>query len=82
MSFNKIIVVGKFVLVAAVGSSEVSVLDLNSGKSLNQIYLADGDFLISQPIVTENSTVFISLRGVSVFSGGGCAGFMTKNRSD
>jgi len=58
---------GEFVILSSSSNSEASVLDLNTGKIINQISLAEGNFFLSPPVLTDSLLIFATAKGIFAF---------------
>lgn len=67
-------VVGNFAAVTSIGSSELSVLDLRDGKIINQILLAENNFLLSSPIPIREFFVLTTPGSINFYSNGDAPG--------
>ncbi len=67
-------IIDDYVLVSAVGDSNVSVIDLRNGKKINQISLSVASYLTNSPILAGDNLILSTLGGIFSFSfsQGGC----------
>ena len=63
----KPLVVGNFAVLLNAADNNAVVLDLRNGKLVNQISLADIGFVLSKPLLFQNSLVFLTNKGVFSF---------------
>jgi outer membrane protein assembly factor BamB len=74
------LVTGNFVMVTSLADSDVFVLDLSDGKLVNQFSLTEENLSLSLPLLLDNLLVFITTKGLFVFShsGGKCISMLRK----
>jgi outer membrane protein assembly factor BamB len=74
------LVTGNFVMVTSLADSDVFVLDLSNGKPVNQFSLTEENLSLSSPLLLDNLLVFITVKGLFVFShsGGKCISMLRK----
>lgn len=61
-------IIGEHIIVMTPGSSRATILDLNDGKPINQIYLAAGDYFISRPFSNGKLILFPTSDRMSAFT--------------
>ena len=64
------------VIITTAGSSKSSILDLSSGRLVNQIYLSENNYFVNQAVLTDNLIVFPTAFGLMAFGNSekGCIG--------
>ncbi len=65
---GKPLIIGDYVVFIIPAESEAIILNLKSGKIVNQIPLAEKDFFLSEPLVVNNLLTFFTNRGVIAFA--------------
>jgi outer membrane protein assembly factor BamB len=63
----KPLIVGNFAVIVTAVSKNAVVIDLRNGKVVNQISLTDIGFILSKPLVLQNSLVFLTNKGIFSF---------------
>ncbi len=62
------LIINSTVIVTTVGSSKANILDLSTGRLINQIYVSGDNYFINQPVLTNNLIVFPTAFGLLSFS--------------
>jgi outer membrane protein assembly factor BamB len=57
-----------YVVVTVVGDTSASILDLRTGKKVNQISVPDKNYFTDSPILTNDNLLFSTIRGIFSFS--------------
>jgi outer membrane protein assembly factor BamB len=66
-------IVGKFALVMTAAESDVSVIEMSSGKTVNRISLQNGNGFTNNPIKIGQQIIFPTFDGAFSFSHNGCS---------
>jgi outer membrane protein assembly factor BamB len=67
-------IVGEFALITTTAESDVSVIEMSSGKTVNKISLQDGNGFTNNPVKIGNQMIFPTFDGTFSFSPNGCPG--------
>ncbi|MEP7039031.1 MAG: PQQ-binding-like beta-propeller repeat protein [Acidobacteriota bacterium] len=61
------LIVNNTIIITSVGSSKASILDLSSGRLINQIYLSRDNYFVNQSVLNNNLIVFPTALGLVSF---------------
>jgi outer membrane protein assembly factor BamB len=66
------LIIRNYALVSSAGGSNVLILDLEDGKTVNQIQLEPENYILEKPFILENLLLVQTVRGIYVFSNKPC----------
>lgn len=64
----KPLVSGGFALLTSLGDNHLSILDLRTGKIVNQISLPDGEYLSSSPVLSDGRLILQTLNAIYIYT--------------
>jgi outer membrane protein assembly factor BamB len=65
---EKALLTSKYAIISSIGDNNTNIIDLKSGKNVNQITITDGSNFVNTPLLTKNSLILQTLKGIGFYS--------------
>jgi outer membrane protein assembly factor BamB len=65
---EKPLLTAKYAIISSIGDNNTNIIDLKSGKSVNQITTTNGSNFVNTPFLTKNLLILQTLGGISFYS--------------